>query len=142
MAPSSVGVKARAVLVSTLVARFADGRSTFALRGTWTEKTIVKRVATAGFTGDLAAVSVQACRPESGAFQGFALYDVTQPSRPRRLAIMRTDPRGSHEIWLQANRGRAYVYTAIVASEARTSPDGRRPGKPDFRIFGVSRPDR
>jgi hypothetical protein len=126
----------------TLVSRFGDARSTPALRGTWTEKTIVRRVSTAGFDGDLAVSSVQACDPRSGSFQGFALYDVTRPARPRRLALVRTEPRGSHEIWLQANRGQAYVYTAIIASEARTSPDGRRPGKPDFRIFDVSRPER
>ncbi len=62
--------------------------------GTWTEKTIVQRVATPSFTGDLAVTSVQSCR--DGAFRGFALYDVTRPApaararprphRPARLA--------------------------------------------------------
>jgi hypothetical protein len=124
-----------------LVSRFADARSTPALVGTWTEKTIVKRVVTGSFTGDLAVTSVQACTPGRGAFQGFALYDVTRPARPKRLALVRTDPRGSHELWLQANRGRAYVYTAIIASEARTASSSG-PGRPDFRIYDVSRPTR
>jgi hypothetical protein len=130
-----------------LVSRFADARSTPALAGTWTEKTIVRRVATPAFTGDLAATSVQSCRP--GAFQGFALYDVTRPAAPRRLALVRTGPRGSHELWLQPRGGRAYVYTAIVESELRSSPDyaragraARVPGRPDFRIFDVSVPTR
>ena len=117
--------------------------STFArIPGTWTEKTIVKRVATPAFTGDLAVASVQACNVRSGGFQGFALFDVTRPASPRRLALVRTDPRGSHEIWLAAARGRAWVYTAILASELRDSPDGRRPGRPDFRIFDVTSPRR
>lgn len=124
-----------------LVSRFADGASAPELRRTWTEKTIVKRVSTPALTGDLAVTSVQACAPDSGDFQGFALYDVTRPARPRRLALVRTDPRGSHEIWLQAVGRRAYVYTAIIASEHRSSRNGR-PGDADFRIFDVSDPER
>jgi hypothetical protein len=84
--------------------------------------------------------SVQSCT--RGAFRGFALYDVTRPGRPRELARVRTDPRGSHELWLQPVRRQAYVYTAIIASEIRSSPDGQTPGKPDFRIFDVSNPRR
>jgi hypothetical protein len=124
-----------------LVSRFADGASTPELRRTWTEKTIVKRVSTPAFTGDVAVTSVQACRPDSGDFQGFALFDVTRPARPRRLALVRTEPRGSHEIWLQAVGRRAYVYTAIIASEIRSSQNGR-PGAADFRIYDVSNPER
>lgn len=108
------------------------------IAGTWTEKTIVRRVETASFRGELAVTSVQACSP--GSFQGFALYDVTRPAQPRELARVRTDPRGSHEIWLQPVGRRAYVYTAINASEFRSSPDGKTPGKPDFRIVDVTDP--
>jgi hypothetical protein len=122
-----------------LVSRFADAASTPELRRTWTEKTIVKRVASPAFTGTLAVTSVQACRPGAGDFQGFALYDLTRPSEPRKLALVRTEPRGSHEIWLQAVGNRAYVYTAIVASEIRSSRGGQ-PGDADFRIFDVSDP--
>jgi hypothetical protein len=108
------------------------------IAGTWTEKTIVRHLGTQAFAGGLAVTSVQACEP--GSFQGFALYDVTRPGHPRELARVQTDPRGSHEIWLQAVAGRAYVYTAIVASELRSSPDGATPGRPDFRIYDVTDP--
>jgi hypothetical protein len=122
-----------------LVSRFA------AVNGTWTEKTIVQRVVTPRYTGDLAVTSFQSCRGDS--FHGFGLYDVTNPRRPRRLALVRTEPRGSHEIWLGRAGNRAYVYTAIIDSEIRSAPDydpqrhdASTPGKPDFRIFDVSDP--
>ena len=90
--------------------------STFArIPGTWTEKTIVRRVRTAGFAGVLAATSVQACT--GGGFGGFAVYDVTRPEHPQELARVRTEPRGSHEIWLATARDRAWVYTAEAATE-------------------------
>jgi hypothetical protein len=124
-----------------LVARFAS------VAGTWTEKTIVQRVATPRFRGDLAVTSFQNCRVDG--FRGFGLYDVTNPRRPRRLALVRTAPRGSHEIWLGSAGNRAYVYTAIISSEIRSAPDydpqrhqASSPGKPDFRIFDVSDPRR
>jgi hypothetical protein len=127
------------------VATFADAGSEPQLAGTWTEKTIVRRVETAAFTGDLAVTSVQACT--AGAFRGFALYDVTNPASPRRLALVRLDPRGSHEIWLAAARNSAWVYTAIPSSELIGAPDydprtgtASTPGPPDFRIFDVSDP--
>jgi hypothetical protein len=123
-----------------LRATFADRRSEPALARTWTEKTIVRHVRTSGFSGELAVTSVQGC--DASAFRGFALYDVTSPQRPRRLALVRTDPRGSHEIWLQQVGRRAYVYTAIILSEVRSSPDAATPGLPDFRIFDVSDPRR
>ena len=79
--------------------------ATFArIPGTWTEKTIVRRVHTAGFDGVLAVTSVQAC---TNGFGGFVLYDVTDPAKPKRLALVRTEPRGSHEIWLASARGHA-----------------------------------
>jgi hypothetical protein len=124
-----------------LVARFG------AVAGTWTEKTIVKRVSTPGFTGDLAVTSFQSC--ESSAFHGFGLYDVTDPRHPTQLALVQTEPRGSHEIWLGTAGGRAYVYTAIIRSEILSSPDyddlrqtATKPGEPDFRIYDVSDPRR
>jgi hypothetical protein len=103
---------------------------------------IVRRVDTPSFRGTLAAVSIQACAP--GAFRGFGVWDVTDPTRPRRLGLYATDQRtgGSHEIWLQPVGGKAYVYTAVILSEVRTSPDGVTPGRPDFRIVDVSDPAR
>jgi hypothetical protein len=107
--------------------------STFAgLKDTWTEKTIVRRVKTTGFDGVLAVTSFQAC---SNGFGGFGLYDVTKPSRPRRLALVRTLPRGSHEIWLAAARGHVWVYTAESAAEFALAPESF-----GFHIYDVSSP--
>jgi hypothetical protein len=107
--------------------------STFArIPGTWTEKTIVRRVRTSGFDGVLAAVSVQAC---SNGFGGFAVYDVTQPKHPRELARVRTQPRGSHEIWLAAARGHAWVYTAEAAAEFALTRESF-----GFHIYDVTNP--
>lgn len=121
-----------------LVGRFADAKSRPELDGTWTEKTIVRRVATASFSGDLAVTSIQDCR--RGAFEGFALYDVSDPRAPRELALVPLEPRGSHEIWLQRRRDRVYVWAAVPGSERTTSPDGTQPGRADFRIYDVSNP--
>jgi hypothetical protein len=115
------------------ISTFADGRSTPALKDAWTEKTIVRRVRTSSFTGVLAVTSVQAC--PAGLFGGFALYDVTRPADPRRLALVRTEPRGSHEIWLAAARGHVWVYTALASSEFSFSSQ-----QYGFHIFDVSDP--
>jgi hypothetical protein len=113
--------------------------SSFArIPGTWTEKSIVRRVRTAAFRGDVAAVAVQGCSRND--WRGFVLVDVTRPARPVELARVTLDPRGSHEIWLAQSGRRAFVYTAILRSEAIDSTDGRTPGRPDFRIFDVSDP--
>jgi hypothetical protein len=107
--------------------------STFAaLKDTWTEKTIVRRVKTASFDGVLAVTSFQAC---SSGFGGFGLYDVTTPAHPRRLALVRTLPRGAHEIWLAAARGHIWVYTAEAAAEFALAPDSF-----GFHIYDVSSP--
>lgn len=121
-----------------LVSTFADAASDARFAGSWTEKTIVRRVATPAFTGDLAVTSLQSCRP--GGFDGWALYDVTDPARPRQLAVAPTTPRGSHEIWLQRVGSRAYVWTAIPGSERTSSASGSAPGAADFRIYDVSDP--
>ena len=127
------------------VATFANDEADAAVSGSWTEKTIVQRVATPSFTGSLAVTSFQRCR--DGGFQGFGVYDVSDPRAPRKLALVATEPRGSHEIWLQPRGNRAYVWTAIIESELRSAPDydpktqtARTPGKPDFRIYDVTNP--
>ncbi len=130
-----------------LVSTFADGISEPALAGTWTEKVIVRRVRSDAFTGTLAAVSVQNCVDD--AFRGFALYDVSDPADPERLALFETpDTGGSHEIWLKQVGRNVYVYTAIILSELTTSLDfdpveftASTPGEPDFRIVDVSDPE-
>ncbi len=115
------------------VATFADG-SNLSVRGTWTEKTIVQHASTPSFTGELAAVSFQNC-PATNSYRGFGLYDVTNPRAPKELSLVRTDPGGSHEIWLQTVRQRAYVYTAIPLAEFPGHPPS-----PGFRIFDVTDP--
>jgi hypothetical protein len=115
------------------VATFADG-SNPSVRGTWTEKTIVQHASTPTFTGELAAVSFQNC-PGTNSYRGFGLYDVTNPRAPKELSLVRTDPGGSHEIWLQPVRQRVYVYTAIPLAEF----PGHAPS-PGFRIFDATDP--
>jgi hypothetical protein len=131
------------------VSTFADKASEPDLAGTWTEKVIVQRVDTDSFHGDLAVVTFQTCvRFDDVSFRGFALYDVTDPARPRPLArYSAPNTRGSHEIWLGAHAGKAYVYTAILRSEWTSSPTYDRatntatvPGRADFRIVDVSNP--
>ncbi len=107
--------------------------ATFArLAGTWTEKTIVRRVETSGFNGVLAVTSFQACKD---GFGGFGVFDVTKPAHPRKLALVRTQPRGSHEIWLAAARGHAWVYTAEAAAEFALSRESF-----GFHIYDVTHP--
>lgn len=124
----------------TLVATFADEASEPDLAGTWTEKVIVQHVNTRWFKGDLAAVSIQACA--AGAFAGFGLWNVTDPTNPERLGLYAAPGTGgSHELWLEKVGNNAYVYTAIPFSEFLTSPDGgATPGQADFRIVDVSDP--
>ncbi len=135
----------------TQVSTFADAASNPALAGTWTEKVIVRRVHTRSFHGVLAAVSFQACSSANAqAFRGFGVYDVTDPRHPRELSrYAAPGTRGSHEIWLGSDGGRAFVYTAIINSELTTSPtfdpatgDATVPGRADFRIVDVSDPRR
>jgi hypothetical protein len=114
------------------ISTFASGRVEVGLRDTWTEKTIVRRVKTEGFNGVLGVTSAQAC---GDGFGGFALYDLTRPTHPKRLALIRTIPRGSHEIWLATARGHAWVYTAEAAAEFSVEPDSF-----GFHIYDVTNP--
>ncbi len=125
-----------------LVATFADAAGEPDLAGTWTEKVVVVDAATPAFTGAVAVVSVQACgagRP----FRGFALYDVTDPARPSRLALVPLGANGSHEIWadvVDGGSGRVvHVHTAVILSEADTSVGGA-PGEPDYQIWEAADP--
>jgi hypothetical protein len=130
------------------VSTFADAAREPEIKGTWTEKTIVREARTPSFRGTLAVTSLQHCN--ESAFRGFGLYDLTDPRNPKRLALVRTEGvRGSHEIWLENARGRVWVYTAIVRSELMSSPDydpkkqhATKPGLADFRIFDVTNPRR
>ena len=114
------------------------------MNGSYTDQIRIQHVRTGSFRGALAAVGIQGCRDPFNPFvgtRGFALYDVTRPAQPRRLAVVDTKPVwGSHELWLQAVGGRAYVFTALPRAELRGSPDGVTPGNPDFRIYDVTNP--
>ncbi len=128
-----------------LVGTFADRPADPAVAGADTQKTIVHRVQTPRFSGDLAVTGFQRCVPSG--FQGFGLYDVSNPAQPKKLALVPTEPRGVHEVWLQRKGSRAYVYVAIPGSELVSSPEYEgtastpsTPGQPDFRIYDVSDP--
>ena len=123
----------------THVSTFGDAASEPEVTGTWTEKVIVQHVVTDSFVGELAVVSFQTCMGDNPqTFRGFGLYDVSDPSDPQRLSLVRTSGRGSHEIWLQPMNGAVYVWTAILRSE---EGDGTTPGEPDFQIFDASDPE-
>jgi hypothetical protein len=121
------------------VATFAVAAGDRDFAGTSAEKTIVARVETPSFSGVLAATGLQACKP--GDPQGFALFDVSDPASPRKLAVVHTQPLGAHELWLVGARGGAWVYITVKGSEA-VSPPGQpnTPGPPDLRVFDVSDP--
>lgn len=124
-----------------VVATFADADSEPEVAGTWTEKVIVRAVDTPDFAGDLAVVTFQPCA--AGAFRGFGLYDVSDPSAPARLALVATAPegQGSHEIWMDVDDdGTPHVFTAIILEEYATAPSSGVPGEPDFQVWDVADP--
>jgi len=124
----------------TLVATYADGTSEPDIDGTWNETVIAEHVETPGFTGDLSLVPFFRCA--AGGFQGFGLYDVTDPSSPERLSIVEIPNAGfgNQEPWLDVRDDGIYVYTANASSELTSSPDGTTPGDPDFVVYDVSDP--
>ncbi|MBA3366749.1 MAG: hypothetical protein H0U03_13370 [Actinobacteria bacterium] len=130
-----------------LVSTFAHGAADRSLTGSDTQKTIVKPIKTPRFKGVIAVTGFQRC--VTGGFQGFGVYDVTNPARPKKLAVVSTEPRGAHELWVQTKGNRVYVYLAVSNSELMSSPDydaqkrtATIPGDPDFRIYDVTNPRR
>jgi hypothetical protein len=123
-----------------LVSTFADGASNPMLADSWTEKVIVQKVHTRWFKGDLAAVSFQDCAP--GGFTGTGLYDVSDPSDPKELALRQSGTFGVHELWLEARGRKAYVYEAAIFTEVAAADAGEDPDEvnPEFRIVDVSDP--
>jgi hypothetical protein len=106
-------------------------------RGTTSEDVWVGAVDTPSFRGDLAAVGIQA-RCGHRPFRGLALYDVTQPANPVRLARLSTGGRthGIHELSvMQRPDGRVLVYASVPDSLLVTR---RRRG--DVRIIDVTNP--
>ncbi len=132
------------------VATFADGASEPEVAHTWNETVSVRHVHTHWFHGDLAVVPFFSCGGP-GTFEGFGLYDVTNPRKPRRLALVRIDNAvfGSQVLTLSVQHGRPYVYSTSSFYEVASSPHAvfgtdpstwTTPGTPDLQIFDVSRP--
>jgi hypothetical protein len=96
-------------------------------------------VRTGAFRGDLAAVGVQPCDRGVGGFAGLALYDVTDPASPRRLAEVPTGvPSGVHELGVvQRPDGRVLALEAVPGSFQQSN--GRRG---DLRILDITDPRR
>ena len=59
----------------------------------------VGSVRTRAFEGDLAAVGIQRCSRQAPGFAGLALFDVTNPAKPRELGRLDVGvPSGVHEL--------------------------------------------
>lgn len=108
---------------------------------TWQEKVIVKSVNTPHFKGDLAVVSVQqtsrnnANRPNS--FGGTLLYDVTDPTNPKKLGFYQLDKRitGTHELYLTTQGNRPLLLLSNPYADYYTGGKEK-----DFQILDVSDP--
>ncbi|MDP8961835.1 MAG: hypothetical protein M3N32_09505 [Actinomycetota bacterium] len=88
---------------------------------TTAEDVVVAHVNTSTFQGDLAAVGIQACAPQLvNIFRGLQLYDVTDPSRPRKLGHWRSPGTtgGCHEIDLAVHStGQVLAACAVPLAE-------------------------
>jgi hypothetical protein len=83
-------------------------------------------------TRDVLAVGIQSCTGEGR--HGLALYDVTDPTAPRKLSFLSTPPIGIHELDLVVRPdGRALVLATVPHSE-REGTGG------DVRIIEVTHP--
>jgi hypothetical protein len=99
----------------------------------------VGSVRTPSFRGDLAAVGVQRCARQDPGFAGLALYDVSDPARPRPLGQLATGlPVGVHELGVvQRADGRLLILAAVSFSFQLSQ--GR---KGDLRIIDATDPRR
>jgi hypothetical protein len=96
----------------------------------------VGAVETRAFTGDLAAVGVQRCSRQDPGFAGLALYDVTDPARPKELGRLETGSIGVHELGVvQRPDGRVLAVAAVPYSF--NFSQGRQG---DLRIVDVTDP--
>jgi len=99
----------------------------------------VGTVRTPAFSGDLAAVGIQRCARQAPGFAGLALYDVSDPRRPRPLGQLATGvAAGVHELGVvQRADGRLLVVAAVVGSFPLSQ--GRQG---DLRIIDATDPRR
>ena len=99
----------------------------------------VGAVRTRAFRGDLAVVGVQPCDRRQPGFAGLALYDLTDPARPRRLGQLATGTSsGVHELGVvQRPDGRVHVLAPVPFSFPESN--GRRG---DLRVVDVTDPRR
>jgi hypothetical protein len=99
----------------------------------------VGSVRTRSFKGDLAAVGLQPCSRQGPGFAGLALYDVTDPARPRELGRLATGvASGVHELGVvQRPDGRVLALAAVPYSFNLSQ--GRQG---DLRIVDITDPRR
>jgi hypothetical protein len=108
--------------------------------GTSAEDVVVRRVASAGFSGDLLAVGIQRCSPDRRFDRqqfGVELWNVTDPYHPRRLSSLgvTNGAGGVHELDLFQRGGKVYALLATPFSEWFDPEPGG-----DFRIVDVTDP--
>ena len=98
----------------------------------------VGAVRTKAFRGDLAAVGIQRCSRQDPGFAGMALYDVTDPARPRELGRLETGYIGVHELGVvQRPDGRVLALAAVPYSFNFSYG-----GQGDLRIVDITDPRR
>jgi hypothetical protein len=99
----------------------------------------VGAIRTKAFKGDLAAVGVQPCRRGEQGFAGLALYDVTNPAKPKELSRLASGvDYGVHEMGIvQRPDGRVLALAAVPYSFNQTQG---RVG--DLRIVDITDPRR
>ena len=78
----------------------------------------VGAVSTKAFKGDLAAVGIQRCSRQDPGFAGLALFDVTNPAKPKELGRFPTGvTTGVHEVGIvQRPDGRVLALAAVPYS--------------------------
>jgi hypothetical protein len=99
----------------------------------------VGAVSTKAFRGDLAAVGIQRCSRQDPGFAGLALFDVTNPARPKELGRFPTGvTTGVHEVGIvQRPDGRVLALAAVPYSFNLSQ--GRQG---DLRIIEITDPRR
>jgi hypothetical protein len=96
-------------------------------------------IRTRAFKGDLAAVGLQRCSRQGPGFAGLALYDVTNPAKPKELGRLATGvASGVHELGVvQRPDGRVLALAAVPYSFNLSQ--GRQG---DLRIIDITDPRR